>query len=227
MLSPGFTQADASTSKTFGGTGLGLTISRSLAELMGGSIRVESAPDKGSTFSFTAMLLERDQEEAKSLALSSGGIADMVADDDQTNRDEIQGKQVKLALLVVDDVAINLRLVRFILERMGHDVTTAVSGREALELLAVRTFDAVFMDVQMPEMDGLQTTGAIRDRERTSGGRRTPIIALTAYALAGDRDRCLAAGMDDYISKPVKPAAINAALEKHLGVPGHVGAETE
>jgi CheY-like chemotaxis protein/HPt (histidine-containing phosphotransfer) domain-containing protein len=96
---------------------------------------------------------------------------------------------------------------------MGHTVVAVGSGREALDLLADRIFDAIVMDIQMPEMDGLQTTGVIRDYELASGGRRTPIIAMTAYALAGDRERCLAAGMDGYISKPVNPHALREALE--------------
>jgi CheY-like chemotaxis protein/HPt (histidine-containing phosphotransfer) domain-containing protein len=126
---------------------------------------------------------------------------------------------VRLALLVVDDVEINRMVARAILERMGHDVTCAGSGGEALELLATQVFDVVFMDIQMPEMDGLQTTAAIRERERRLGGRHIPVIAMTAYAMASDRDRCLAAGMDGYVSKPVKPEKIREALEQFSGVP--------
>jgi len=110
-------------------------------------------------------------------------------------------------------------VARVILERMGHEVILAESGPEALDLLASRTFDAVFMDVQMPEMDGLQATAIIRERESISGGRRLPIIAMTAYALAGDRDRCLGAGMDGYVIKPVKQEKISEALEQYVGIP--------
>jgi len=137
-------------------------------------------------------------------------------------RHQVREEQVKLVLLLVDDVDVNLMVARILLERMGHEVTIARSGREALEILASRTFDAIFMDVQMPEMDGLQATGAIRERERLSGGRHTPIIAMTAYALTGDRERCLAAGMDDYVSKPIKMEKIRDALERNMGARCHV-----
>ena len=132
-------------------------------------------------------------------------------------RHQIREEQAGLTLLLVDDVDINLSVARAILERMGHEVATAVSGREALEILSDKKFDAIFMDVQMPEMDGLETTRAIREKERSSGAGHTPIIAITAYALASDRDRCLEAGMDDYVSKPFKAETIREALERHTG----------
>jgi len=132
---------------------------------------------------------------------------------------QVWEEQVRLVLLVVDDVEVNRMLARAILERMGHDVTCAGSGREALELLSTRIFDAVFMDIQMPEMNGLQATAVIRAQEMSLGGRRMPIIAMTAYALASDRDRCLGAGMDGYVSKPVKPQKIREALERCHVIP--------
>jgi CheY-like chemotaxis protein/HPt (histidine-containing phosphotransfer) domain-containing protein len=134
-------------------------------------------------------------------------------------RHQIREEQVSLNLLVVDDVEVNRMVAQAILERMGHDITCVGSGREALEKLATGTFDAIFMDVQMPEMDGLQTTAAIRDREMSTGGRRIPIIAMTAYAMTGDRERFLGAGMDGYISKPVKPDKIRETLEQFFAVP--------
>ena len=334
MIFDSFTQADASTSKTYGGTGLGLAISRRLAELMGGRIWVESIPGKGSTFSFTSMLLEREQS-ATVRSSSFTGLTAMLVLGAQTNRlylstllsdfgftvcgtdsaddalrtlcaareeghlpdlllvdhcigeddgfslmedlktqggfdpvhrilmtsagirgdasrcrelgvdgylvkpvisDEfyelvsrvlgtkertegrlitqrlIREEQERLFLLVVDDVEINLMVARGMLERIGHDVTSAGSGRKALKLLEKQRFDAILMDIQMPNMNGFELAAAIRAREQASGDRRTPIIAMTAYALANDRERCLAAGMDGYVSKPVKPEKFREAL---------------
>ena len=124
----------------------------------------------------------------------------------------IREEQERLFLLVVDDVEINLMVARGMLERIGHDVTSAGSGRKALKLLEKQRFDAIFMDIQMPNMNGFELAAAIRAREQASGDRRTPIIAMTAYALANDRERCLAAGMDGYVSKPVKPEKFREAL---------------
>ncbi|MFZ4854949.1 MAG: response regulator [Desulfuromonadaceae bacterium] len=334
MIFDSFTQADASTSKNYGGTGLGLTISRRLVELMGGVIRVESIPGKGSTFSFTAALVEREQSvivrpssftgltvmtvlgsQTNSLYLSTlladfgftvceaesaadalgrlcaardnghlpalllvdqcidcgdgfslmrdlkiqGGfeplhrilmtcagihgdaalcrelgvdgylVKPVISDEFHellcrvlgagersegrlVTQRQIREEQVRLFLLVVDDLEINLMVARGMLEKIGHDVTTAGSGREALKLLKKQTFDAIFLDIQMPNLNGFEVTAAIRTGEETSGCRRTPIIAMTAYALANDRDRCLAAGMDGYLSKPVKPEKFREAL---------------
>jgi CheY-like chemotaxis protein len=125
---------------------------------------------------------------------------------------QIREEQVRLSVLVVDDIEINLMVARGMLEKIGHDVTSTGSGREALELLEKRLFDAVFLDIQMPNMNGFEATAAIRAQEQASGCRRIPIIAMTAYALAHDRDRCLAAGMDGYLSKPVKPEKFREAL---------------
>ena len=334
MIFDSFTQADASTSKNYGGTGLGLTISRRLAELMGGKISVKSTPGKGSTFSFTAALLVREQGPVVRLS-SFSGLSAMVVLGSLTNRlylstlladfgftvreagniddalqalcaardegrlpalllvdqciedgdgfslmrelnmqngfdsmhrvlmtsvgirgdaglcrelavdgylvkplisgefhellcrifgtaegterrlvtqHQIREEQERLNLLVVDDLEVNLQVARGILEKIGHDVTTVSSGREALELMEKQHFDAVFLDIQMPILNGFEVAAAIRAREQSSCDRRTPIIAMTAYALASDRNRCLAAGMDDYISKPVKSEKFREAL---------------
>jgi CheY-like chemotaxis protein len=118
-----------------------------------------------------------------------------------------------LRILVVEDNPVNQRLAQRLLEKHGHAVTVAGNGREALSVLDGAAFDVVLMDVQMPEMDGLEATAAIRSRERGTG-RRLPIIALTAQAMIGDRDRCLAAGMDGYLAKPVQgPQLIQAVTE--------------
>ena len=123
-----------------------------------------------------------------------------------------------LRVLLVEDNVINQKVASRMLEKGGHSVLIVNNGREALETLAAREFDAVVMDVQMPEMDGLEATAAIRAGEQGTG-RRLPILALTAYALNGDRERCLSAGMDGYVSKPVQGAQLMQALAEVVGMP--------
>ncbi len=121
-------------------------------------------------------------------------------------------------MLVVEDNAVNQRVIEAMLAKRGYAVELAGNGREALTLLSVRSYALVFMDCQMPEMDGYAATAAIRAREQ--GTSRLPIVAMTAHAMKGDRERCLAAGMDDYLSKPLRPEELDAALERWLGAPG-------
>ena len=122
-----------------------------------------------------------------------------------------------LRALVAEDNAVNQRLAVRMLEKRGHRVTVAGNGREALDALAKDTFDLVFMDVQMPEMDGLEVTAAIREREKVKGdGARQPVIALTAHAMKGDQERCLAAGMDAYLTKPIRRQDLDAILEIYV-----------
>jgi CheY-like chemotaxis protein len=120
-----------------------------------------------------------------------------------------------LAILLAEDNPVNQRVAQRMLEKIGHSVVVANNGREAVEALERMRFDAVLMDMQMPEMDGLQATGAIRARELSQGLERTPIIALTANAMKGDREKCLMAGMDAYLSKPIKSAELKDALETY------------
>jgi signal transduction histidine kinase/ActR/RegA family two-component response regulator len=194
LIFKAFSQADGSTARQYGGTGLGLTISASLVEMMGGRLQVESHVGKGSRFYFSAgfglgsALPSAPAHECKSAILAAGGSA--------------EAPSRPLNILLVEDNAINHMLATRLLQKSGHFVTLATSGVEALTSMAARSFDLVLMDVQMPGMDGFETTATIRARE-SALERHTPIIALTAHAIKGDRQRCLDAGMDGYVSKPI------------------------
>jgi signal transduction histidine kinase/ActR/RegA family two-component response regulator len=207
-----FTQADASTTRRYGGTGLGLSISKQLVELMGGKIGVESKVGEGSRFWF-ALPLPVDLTPPHSAKI---GLDHYPAAEGRASilLDEPVQPIFSARVLIVEDNAVNQMVTARLLEKLGCRVDVASNGREAVEMVGLLPYDAIFMDCQMPEMDGFEATQEIRRRE--GSGARHPIIAMTANAMQGDRERCLAAGMDDYLSKPIRTADLTRALERHL-----------
>jgi CheY-like chemotaxis protein len=193
-----FTQANGSTTREYGGTGLGLAICTQLVQLMGGQMWVESEVRRGSTFHFTVRFgVQRQAAPERTLVTHHPG----------------REARRPLRVLIAEDNVVNQRLTTRLLEKQGHRVTVVDNGLAALAILAQQTFDLVLMDVQMPEMDGLETTAAIRAQEQGTG-RHLPIIALTSHAMQGDQERCFAAGVDAYVSKPMKVDELYAAIDR-------------
>jgi signal transduction histidine kinase/ligand-binding sensor domain-containing protein/CheY-like chemotaxis protein len=201
MIFDAFRQADGSTTRQYGGTGLGLTICSKIVRLMGGKIWVESQAGKGSEFHFTASF-QRPLER-------TGG--DLRRIFDAVQRDQPAARSLRV--LLAEDNSVNQKLAMRLIERRGHHVAVAGDGRKALDILENEEFDVILMDVQMPLMDGLETTAEIRRREKTTGAY-TPIVAMTAHAMKGDRERCFAAGMDAYVNKPFDPATLISTIEE-------------
>jgi signal transduction histidine kinase/ActR/RegA family two-component response regulator len=195
-----FSQAESSTTRQFGGTGLGLVISKKLAELMGGTMTVESeGPGHGSTFRF------RISAPATTLAPQTTATKSAV--------DPAMAERHPLRILLAEDNVVNQKLAMRLLKQMGYSADLAVNGLEAIEHIERQSYDVVLMDVQMPEMDGLEATRVLA--ERIEADRRPRIIAMTANAMQGDREICIEAGMDDYLTKPIR---IDQLVEALLGV---------
>ncbi|HZP86703.1 MAG TPA: ATP-binding protein [Burkholderiales bacterium] len=209
LIFDAFSQADTSTTREYGGTGLGLTICARLASLMGGNVTVSSRPGEGSAFQATMRVSRAGaQVPAKVPAPSAPAQPHTAPPSPAPSATEFE-KHVLLA----EDNPVNQLIASQMLRQLGYRVTVANNGREAVEQARSLAFDAVVMDVQMPEMNGPEAARLIRALEHDTG-RRTPIIALTANAMHGDREMCLAAGMDDYLTKPIDMQALRVALER-------------
>jgi len=199
-----FTQANASTSRIYGGTGLGLTITRQLAELMGGTIGVESEVGEGSTFWTTAVL---EKQAGPALISDSSPPARYTP---------IKVEQRNIRLLLAEDDAVNQLVTKTILTKFGYQVDVVNNGSEALKLLAENDYALVLMDGMMPVQNGYETTAAIRNLSSAVRNHAIPVIALTASAMREDHQKCLVAGMDDYLSKPIMIEDLLAMLEKYI-----------
>ncbi|MCB9651788.1 MAG: response regulator [Deltaproteobacteria bacterium] len=197
-----FSQADASTAREFGGTGLGLPISRSIARMMDGDVVAEGQPGLGSRFTFTCWL---EQATASKVV--------------PRHRLDSRSRPVDrpTVVLLVEDNPVNQRVASKMLERLGVAYQIRSDGVQALEALKTNRYDLVLMDIQMPKMDGLETTRRLRTHELQYGLQRVPVVAMTAHALEGDRDKCMDAGMDDYLTKPVQIRELEKIVRRWAG----------
>jgi signal transduction histidine kinase/CheY-like chemotaxis protein len=196
-----FTQGDTSTTRKYGGTGLGLSICKQLVDLMDGELGLDSEPGKGSTFWFTVSLKKATEETARK-SMDQPGMNNGFFNSGQT-----------LKILIAEDNKINQIVARKILEKEGFEVDIAETGKEAVDAVQNGDYSFVFMDIQMPEMDGYEATRTIRELEKGTG-KHTPIIALTASAMEKDREKCLSVGMDEYVPKPIEKEELLRVLKK-------------
>ena len=199
LLFQSFSQVDASTTRRYGGTGLGLAISKRLVEMMGGRIWAESEVGKGSTFHFTILAAATTARPISSRTVAQQPQADLKS-----------GQSPTLRILLAEDNLVNQKVTLQMLRKIGHEADVAANGLEVLQALERQPYDIILMDVQMPEMDGLEAAKKVRERWHDE----PKIIAITAYALEGDRERCLNVGMDDYISKPIQLDELRRKLLK-------------
>ena len=201
-----FSQVDASSTRQYGGTGLGLTICKQIVEQMGGEISVKSEIGQGSTFWFTAQFLVQDIN-----AVTQPSVVEM--NSEGINRIELKNHQINI--LIAEDNLVNQQVLLNQLENLGYHADFVVNGEQALAMLSQQNYDIVLMDCQMPVIDGYTATQELRRREGSN--RHTIVIALTANAMPEDREKCLASGMDDYISKPINLSLLNALLQRWTG----------
>ena len=198
-----FEQADGSTARKFGGTGLGLSITKQLVHMLGGDLFLKSKEGKGSTFSFT---IPAGVEIEKQTLLDQHAFSDSKQEDDDIEVAEFSGD-----VLVAEDALANQILITHVLESMGLRVTIVDDGQQAIEKALERNFDLIFMDIQMPNVDGYEATKKLRQE-----GVRTPIVALTAHAMVGDREKCLDAGCSDYLTKPIENIELVKLIKQYL-----------
>ena len=211
-----FSQADESTTRKYGGTGLGLAICKDLVEAMGGDLQVASLPGQGSRFWFSLPLERVDEAPEPSAAAETSAVAPAGLGGDAVAGQPIPDSALRSHVLLVEDNPVNQLVASGMLTALGATCDIAGNGLEALEKLELGSYDLVLMDVEMPLMDGHTATREIRQRERQQKSRRVPVIAMTANAMAEDRERCIASGMDDYLAKPYEMDALAAILQRWL-----------